>query len=458
MVIGFFVLASWTFQSQVVFGKIHHQGVHKKIITKISSPVSGTPGLTLKEAYLAALKTSEKLGVQDELLIQANELEKQAFATLLPSVMANAEFKRQTEHSSEQGTQFYPPTSNTIAVSAVQHLFQGFREFATIRQKKAQVQVQKYALQDAARLLFYDTTTAYYNVLALESDERTLQEEILANKKRLLELNHFLHIGRSRLPDVLTQKTNISSLEAQVESIRGQLGSARAILAFLTGLDQNVKLQDDENLPDGDLEKLSVYIAQIENRADVKVARENVVAFEENIPIATAQHLPSADLVGNYYVIRPGLSSAINWEVALQISMPIFQGGTVESQVRQAAAQRKQYEYLLDEARRIAQQEITQFYESFGADQKQIQKLTETAEISGQNYGAELKDYRNGLVSNLEVFQTLSSWQAARRGNFHQQLIAKADFTKLQVASGQRNDAPSLEDRFTHAQLSQEKK
>lgn len=446
------MFANWIFQSPFALGKTYHKKIYKRITTQIVSPVKNTPGLTLREAYQAALKRSEKIGVQDELLVQANELEKQAFATLLPTVTANGEFKRQAEHGTDQGSQLYPSNGNTIAVSATQHLFQGFREFATIRQRKAQIEVKKYALQDAARLLFYDTSTAYYNVLALESDERNLQEEILVNQRRLKELNHFLQIGRSRLTDVLTQKTNISSLEAQVESVRGQLGSARAILAFLTGLDQNVQLKDNESLPDDDLKNLPIYLSQIENRADVKVARENVIAFEENMPIASSQHLPSADIVGNYYLTRPGLPSTINWDVALQISMPIFQGGAVESQIRQAASEKKQYEYLLTEARRIAQQEITQYYESFCAEQKQIKKLTETAEISGQNYNAELKDYRNGLVTNLEVFQTLSSWQAARRENFHQQLIAKADFTKLQVASGQRNDASSLENHLNHMQ------
>lgn len=289
------------------------------------------------------------------------------------------------------------------------------------------------------RQLFYTLSTAYYNVLMYQADESNYQIEIEVNQKRLKELNEFYSIGRSQLTDVLTFEANIASLEAQLEATRGLLESAKDVLAFVTGWNRSTKLKDQE--PTAPLsEDIENYLSKIDQRPDVQEAMENVKVNDEGVPIAWGAHLPSIDLIGDYYTMRPGALSDVNWDAQLALTVPIFQGGVVQSQVRQAESVARQYSLLLSQTRRTAEEEIRTFYDSLIADRKQMNKLESLVVISKKNSETEIKYYRNGLVTNLDVLQAITTYQDAQRQLDHQRYQVQLDRVKLQAATGERSE------------------
>lgn len=411
---------------------------------------AATPAVTpadtsLKAAYLAALAQSENIGVQKEILAQANEGETQADSAFFPTISGTANFLKQASPSNPTGRAVSPSEQALARITATQPLFRGFRDFALLRQRKSQVESQNFALLTASRQLFYDLSTAYFNVISLQKDDANYHLELALNEKRLKELQVFFKIGRSQLTDVLTLKANIASLEAQLENTKGQLEASREVLAYLTGWPRDVQLNDAEPVralassPSGTLAPLESYLAKIDERAEVQQAMSNVKVFEEGVPVARGGHWPSLDLMGNYYLTRPGAALAdVNWDVSLALTVPLFQGGIIQSQVRQAQSVARQYALLLSQARRLAEQEIRSFYAVLNADLKQHTKLTEFVDLSKNNFETESKYYRNGLVTNLEVLQATTTYQAAQRQLDRQSQTVKLDTAKLQAASGQR--------------------
>lgn len=421
----------------VVFGDVTGT-TQRSFPRRVSRTLSGTLPKSLKEAYLAALHQSETIGIQKELLTQTDEQLNQAKGALLPAINGAFNYTKQPTPSSSIGSSISPSNQTTAKITADQPLFRGFRDFAALRQRKFLAGAQYSSLLNAAKQLFYDLSTAYYNVLSFQQDEKNYLIEIEVNRKRLKELEGFFKIGRSQLTDVLTFKSNIASLEVQLESTRGQLESAKDILAYLTGWKRDFVLHDEESalLSPTDI---ASYLVRIEDRPDVKVALANAQANEEGITMAFGQHYPSLDLLGNYYLTRPGTTlSDVNWDVQLALSIPIFQGGVIQSQVRQAQSVSKQYDLLLSQARRAAEEEVRLFYNAVSTDAKQVAKLSELVEISKQNAETEVKYYRNGLVTNLDVFQALTTYQEAQRQLDRQNFTAKLDTVKLQAATGQR--------------------
>jgi outer membrane protein len=391
----------------------------------------------LHDAYQAALKRSETMGIQVELLHQADELETQAKAAFFPTVSGSATFLHQPAPGNATGNALYPDWQNLIRISADQPLFRGLRDFAALRQKKAQTGAGELAVTNAARQLFYDTATAFYNVLILEQDQSNYLNELSVNQKRLKELQDFYRIGRSRMTELLTFKSNIASIGSQLEVTRSQLETAKDILAFETGWNRETSLIDDEASVSGPSD-VEAYLAHLDERPDVKVAQVNAEAQAEGIPIARGGHLPSLDLLGNYYIERPGALSNVNWDVSLAVSLPIFQGGAIQSQVRQAESVAHQFELAYSQAKRTAEQEIRTFYDAWIGDQRSGAKLDETASLSKLNYEAQLKDYRNGLVTNLDVLQAITTYQDAQRLLDRARLTLKLDAVKLQAASALR--------------------
>lgn len=396
-------------------------------------------GHTLKEAYQAALIRSESIGVQKELLTQVNESEVQGGGAFFPTISGSGTFVNQANPNNAAGATFYPTSQSTMKVTASQPLFRGLRDFATLRQRKTQVGVQFQALQNAARQLFYDVSTAFHNYLTLTHDVENYQAEIEINQRRLKELQNFFKIGRAQLTDLLTLQANIASLEAQLENSRGQLEVSKEVLAYLTGWNREVKLKDELTPPDVKMD-VSIYLEKLEQRADILYAKANVKAYEEGIPISFGQHLPSADLLGNYYFARPGALSEVNWDISLVLTIPIFQGGIIQSQVRQAESVVRQYQLNLSQARRLGEQEIRSFHDQVLADLKQVKKLEELVEISKKNYETEVQYFRNGLVTNLDVLNATNTYRDARRQLDRQLETSQLDFSKLQAATGEREE------------------
>lgn len=404
----------------------------------VPAPVPAA-GLSLAEAYRLALKRSESVAIQAQALLQAGELETQAKGALLPTLSASANFLTQ-----EQPTASVARQQNTVKATASQPLFRGFREFALLRSREALTAGEKAELANAARLLFYDVADAYYATLALQADQRNYGDELELNRKRLKELEGFRRVGRSRASEVLSQKANIASLEAQVEATLGQLKVQRDALAFLTGLPAETPLRDSEPAAAAG-EKLDAYLAGVDSRADLGAARASVRASEAAVSVARGYHWPTADLTGNYYFTRPGSSSSINWDLGLTISLPIFEGGATQSRVREAVSVQEQATLRESLSRRQAELEVKRFFEQVQSGRARIEKLTENADLSRQNHEAQRREYANGLVTNLEVLQATTSWQVALRNLERQQFTLKSDYVKLQAAAGKREELKAVE-------------
>jgi outer membrane protein len=401
-------------------------------------PTPAREGKSLSDIYALALKRAETVQIQDEAVTQADELVSQAKGSMLPNVSASALFLKQEAPSSALGDNISPSDQSTVRLTAIQPLFRGFRDFAVLRQRKTTLSGQKLALQEAARQLLSSTAAAYYSVLALESDVYHFENQIALNQKRVQELEGYVRIGRSQKTDVLTLRSNISSLEATLEATRGNLESARETLAYYSGTDRALPISDNEALP-AQIEPLPSFLARLEERPDVQTAKATVEATEEGVPIARGQHWPSLDLQGDYYLKRSSKSlEGVDWSLQLGATLPIFQGGVISSQTRVAASATRQSELTLSRTRRAAELEIRQLYDSYVTDQRLLAKLAEAASLGQKSYEALSAQYRTGLSTNLDVLQSQAAWHDSLRLLSRQQYTAKADYVRLQAATGAR--------------------
>jgi outer membrane protein len=404
----------------------------------VAMPARAGSPLTLKEFYAAALRRSETVSIQSQLIDQAIEKNRQAVAAIKPNLRGFANYTWQQN----------PPGSASIFPNALgyqpeagiqltQPLFSGFREFAALRQAKDLVGAQRDDYRNACRLLFNDVVQNFYTILADEKDLANLQDQIHQNELRAKDLRARVRIGRSRESELLSVQSTIATLRAQVEQGRGQLHVARENFAFLSGMSADTPLEDSESLPK-QVQALNNYLSATESRADVRAARARASAAHENVKLARGAYLPTLNLTGNYYLERPGYLNDINWSVQLNLSVPIYSGGALVSATREAVSQQAQAQLTLTQVTRQARQEIRSLHDSTAFDLKQIDALRTATEAAKKNYAAQLRDYHLGLVTNLDVLQSLTSYQENQRALDRARYAAKIDWLKLLVASGER--------------------
>jgi outer membrane protein TolC len=102
-----------------------------------------------------------------------------------------------------------------------------------------------------------------------------------------------------------------------------------------------------------------------------------------------------------------------------------------QSQVRSASSLSKQADLALEKGRRLAREQITSAYELVKSDLKQVDKNRAALDLSTRTYEAEQKDYRYGLVTNLEVLQSLTQSQETKRAFDRSRFQLTLDSIKL---------------------------
>jgi outer membrane protein len=411
-------------------------------IATMAAPGQAVAAVTLDEYFDAALKRSEVVANQVELIRQAEERYEQARAGTLPSLNGVASRKWQDPvPAGAVANSLSPNRQSLVALTLTQPIFRGFREFAGLRQTQALIGAQHQDFFNARLQLFKSVAQNFYDVLALEQDLRNLEEQISQNGQRETELKSRVRIGRSRTSEILTVQSAISTLRAQTEQLGGQLRAAREAFAFLSGLDSTTPLRDVEVLPSS-VEPLGDYLEQLKRRPDVKAGQQRLAAAEENVAIARGAKLPSVDLIGNYYLDRSGALQDVTWDIQLALTMPLYAGGGLQSKEREALSQRTQAELNVSQVSRQADQEVRTAYESVVFDRAQLEALATATDTARRNYETQTREYRLGLVTNLEVLQALTAFQENQRALDRARYSAKLNYVKLQAAAVRRPALP----------------
>jgi outer membrane protein len=392
--------------------------------------------LGLKDCFKAALKRSEVLATQQELVIQAEQNYHKAWSAILPSVNGSyAYFYQNAPGLSSSGNTDTSSGQQTLKIIADQPLFRGFRDFAALHKEKALIKAQELAKQWAGMRLYQDVAMAFYTCLSVQKDLALLDKELELYEKRIKALEDRISIGRSRITEVLTVQAAQAILKAQREQVLGQLDVAKALLAFITGLEpEAISLADTEQLPT-DIPSLESYQLELNSRPDIIAAKKNLQAFKSNVSVAKGASLPTVDLLGNYYVERPDRHENGDWDAELSVTLPIFSAASISSDIHTAESEKRQSEIQLSLVQRMALEEIRSLYHNLKSNIAQLKALQEAFEIAEKNYNANAKDYELNLVTNLDVLQALTAYQDTKRSLEKVNYLTKINYDQLQAAT-----------------------
>ena len=397
--------------------------------------------LTLDEAFEAALQKNEGVKQANEHLIQSQEQLAQAKGSVYPDLSFNATYMLQPEPTDPVARQFFQEEQTTANFTLRQPLFRGFREFAGIRQRKNVLSAEKQNRIISLLKIYETVAISYLDVLALEQDLRNLAEQKKIYGERIKDLLGRTRRGESSSTEALTAQSTEAALDAEIKIVESKLSSARENFKYLTTLPNDSALADanvDKKSDTFALKPLDEYLSKIEQRPDVTSARERVEAAEEEVKIARGGHWPSLDLLGNYYVHRSeGYLSDMKWDVQLKFTLPLYEGGIVQSQTREASSKNRESELELNRLRRQAEADIRSLYEGLKNRTDQLAALQKSSELSEKTYQVLQRDFRRGLSRSIDVQLALTEFRIARRGYDQARFAAQLDWIRLQLASAQ---------------------
>lgn len=178
------------------------------------------------------------------------------------------------------------------------------------------------------------------------------------------------------------------------------------------------------------------YLMKVKNRPDIKASLQQVNLADQRISIAKGSHYPKLDLTGNYYLDRTGVLETSDWDVGVALVIPIYQGGAVQAQVRQAAEGKRIAQLTSSEALRAAERDVAINYQNFLQIQEQLKSLREALKKSEEVYKLNKKDYKYGLVTNLDVLQSLNIFIETKRSYDNLISIGHLNYKNLEALIG----------------------
>ena len=332
----------------------------------------------LLDIYNEALKNDPTFKAAEYSYLADKELVVQGRASLLPSLTLSGSTNWNEYYQDKQLQQEYNSFSSSARLS--QPLFR-LDSWFQYKQSKSLTNAAEAEFAYEQQNLLVRTADLYFGVLrAIDNLNAAISEE-KAIKKQLDQAQQRFEVGLSAITGVQEAQLAYDLSKASRISIEGRLFSAREALNALIGRE----IFSLDELGEGLLVEVPTPTSKeqwvdlaLENNYQLKAAYLRKDAAKNNARSSASNHLPKIDIIGsksesetnqfNYEgfsiggqgIPVPELTGRRNF--AIQLSMPIFQGGAVNSRRKQAYSQyERTKENTLFTQRRIIQEVRSEF-------------------------------------------------------------------------------------------------
>jgi outer membrane protein TolC len=248
------------------------------------------------------------------------------------------------------------------------------------------------------------------------------------------DLKKRIDLGKSRESEGTSQLADLSLLEADLERQRGDRKVAYDILSFLTGLNPQpeIFIRDGITISPKPLED---YLASAQTRYDVQASQKTAELAKGDVKIRQGDLLPRAEVEANFYPLRVGFQSQIDWDAEIRATIPLFDGAVI-GRIQEAKATSRQADFQAEQQRRIAVDETRRNYDAWESSRRQFIKFQRAADISAKSYSQQSRDFQLGLLDNFDLLQTQRTWFTALRQRDVAEAQVWTDWFRLQVSAG----------------------
>jgi outer membrane protein len=371
----------------------------------------------------------------------------QGLAQLLPTISATAFTQYNNIHISfrgAQGAELRQGNSNGFNVSLIQPVFnwQSIQVYKEAGFKAAQAEA---TFGQATQDLIVRVAQAYFDVLASQDTLSLIQAQKVAISEQLAQAKRNFEVGTATITDTHEAQARFDLAVAQEISAQSDIEIKKRALQLIIGkyperlepLRGNIELNPPK--PDAMEDWASAASSQSYPVRTQEAALE--VAVRE-IERTRAGHLPTLNIVGNAGQSSTSVSTAgilnvptdvMNNNLSLQLAIPLYAGGNVSSQVRQAIASREKAQQDLESSRRIAALSARQAYVGVANGRAQVKAL-EAALVSSRSaldsnklgYEVGIRINTDVLNAQAQVFVTLRDLARARYDTIFNGLKLKA--------------------------------
>lgn len=401
--------------------------------------------IDLMQVYQLALVQDSTLKAAVAANVSAQERVPQAMSQLLPNVSFSAGLNANdlTRMQSGSDTQSDRYNSNNQTLGIRQTIFR--------RPLSLGLTQAGFLARDAQAVLDTETqnlgvrvTGAYLEALLAKDQLDLVIVQIAAISTQLDAAKKSLAQGAGVRTDVDEAQAHLDLALAQELEARQQVELTRRQVEVLINrpYDQLQALDAQRMVLTRPSQSLEAWVQLAYERSpEIQALKARLEAARLEIDKSRAGHLPTLDALAQ--VVRSGSenvnfpsSSYTNRVIGVQLTVPIYAGGVVNSTVRQATAEATRAEELLEAAKRDLSVRIHREYRGVTEGILKVQGLETAVRSAEQLVESSKRSYVGGTRTILDVFNAQQQRQTAKRDLATARYTYMISIVRLNALSG----------------------
>jgi len=392
----------------------------------------------LVQVYREALSYDAQYAAARAAAEAGREKQPQALAGLLPTLSASGNtYWNDTSYDVKAAvdTAHYRNryNSNAYSVSLTQPLFR-WQNWVQYDQSKLLVMQSEATFAQAGQDLIVRVAQAYFDVLVAIENLRAVQANKAAIAQQLAQAKKNFEVGTATITDTYESQSRFDLATAQEIAAESELEVKRYALRVLIGRDPGElnRLRPKALLEPPQPATMEPWVEAAErDNFTVQAQQAAAEAASKAVDINRAGHYPTLDVVANYGSNNGpgqfglGEVDTTNRQVGLQLNIPIFQGGAVNSRTREAIARRDAERASLDNTRRSSALNARQAYLGVVNGLAEVRALEAALVSSLSSLESNRLGYEVGVRINIDVLNAENQVYVTRRD------LARARFSTL---------------------------
>jgi len=374
----------------------------------------------LLQIYRDALANDPTLASARATWLATQESVPQARAGLLPSVTLVGNANRQNFYEklhtdpSQSVTENFPAYNYTV--SASQPLYRK-QNLVALDQAKQTVGQSDFVLASVRQDLIVRVAQAYLDVLLARFNIELTESQKAAVSENLAQAKRNFEVGTATITDTNDAQAKYDQIVAQEISTQNDLDNKLAALRAIIGrAPKELKPFGGGFAPQLPTPNtLDAWIeAAVRDNPQVRIAQANYDIAVLEVDRQRAGHYPTVDLVASFNQGYQGgssstsLTSAAAFDsrlsvIGVQLNVPLYLGGLIDSRVRQAVANQERTRQDLETARRSAQLSAQTAFNGVTSGVAQVTAFEQAVKSAQVSYDSTKLGLEVGVRTNLDV-------------------------------------------------------
>lgn len=386
---------------------------------------------------------------------------KQSIRNLLPVLNAGSNYQVNSGRAEDPNTGTFVVQdffSNNYSIQSNIDLFQGFQKLNSIKASKFLYQAAKEERTQQRYLLAFRVMQAFNNIRFFEGLVAIATEQVNVSKTNFKLVEKQIELGLMAGADMYEAKSSLLSDELNLTQSTNQLAAAKLALIQEMNLENtsDIEIVADLEISNGDtvsseMESDTIYAKAREFLPLIKAQELRAQAAKKQVGVARGRLYPSLSLfagmgTGYFETFRDSLGNTLPFReqfrdnfsrfYGLSLNVPISNGWSARSRVKQAKIERLRQENNLEVQEQVLFQTIQELVQEHNALLVEKGQSDQNVEAQRMAFTVAQKRFENGMINGIELLTAKNLFASAQNENLQVTLRSAINKSTLDFYRG----------------------